>query len=204
MARRESLRRRRPSRKPKPRFLLVCEGQVTEPCYFRELRHLMRSLIELELLPGGDPKALVERAVQKRAESKVLARREGDSYLAYDQVWCVFDVDQHERLNDALQQARDNKVSVAASNPCFELWALLHFQDQTAFIERGKVQSLCRSYMPQFDKKLPCAKLLDRYQEAKERALKLEQLNLSQNKVGANPSTGVHHLIQEIELQSQA
>lgn len=203
MRKRDSLRRRRPSRTPKLRFLIVCEGIVTEPRYFRELRHLMRSLIELDLLPGGDPKVLVERAVQKKAESEILASRQKDSYLAYDQAWCVFDVDQHERLGDALQQAQDNEIRVGVSNPCFELWALLHFQDQTAHIERGKVQSLCRKHMPKYEKELPCSKLMEYYPAARERASNLDQWHQSRGTQGANPSTGVYRLIAEIELHSQ-
>ncbi len=122
MKKRDSLRRRGPTRSPKLRFLIVCEGQVTEPRYFNQLRHLLRSLVDLEILPGGDPKILVERAIQKKGEADSAASRKNDSYLAYDQVWCVCDVDQHPRLADALQQARDNGIDVALSNPCFELW----------------------------------------------------------------------------------
>ncbi len=50
--RRDILRRRRPFRSPGLRFLIVCEGTKTEPGYFREMRNLERSLIELTLSPG--------------------------------------------------------------------------------------------------------------------------------------------------------
>jgi len=204
MKRRDSLRRRGPTRSPKLRFLIVCEGQVTEPRYFNQLRHLLKSLIDLEILPGGDPKILVERAVQKKGEADSAANRKNDSYLAYDQVWCVCDVDEHPRLNDALQQARDNGIDVALSNPCFELWALLHFQDQTAYVERGVVQHLCREYMPRDIKELPCETLLERHSEAAERALSLDQLHESRGTQGGNPSTGVYRLVAEIKSQSQS
>ena len=203
MKRRDSLRRRGPTRSPKLRFLIVCEGQVTEPRYFSRLRHLLRSLVELEILPGGDPKKLVERAVQKKSEADAAASRKKDSYLTYDKVWCVCDVDEHPRLNDALQQARDNGIDVALSNPCFELWALLHFQDQTAHIERGVVQHLCRKHMPGYIKELPCETLLERHSEAAERAVKLDQLHESREAPGGNPSTGVYRLVAEIKSQSQ-
>lgn len=204
MKRRDSLRRRGPTRSPKLRFLIVCEGQVTEPRYFSQLRHLLRSLIELEILPGGDPKALVERAVLKKTEADSAASRRNDRYLAYDQIWCVCDVDEHPRLNDALQQARDNGIKVALSNPCFELWALLHFQDQTAHIERDVVQHLCREHMPRYVKELPCADLLERSPEASKRASRLDQWHDSRGTPRGNPSTGVYRLVAEIELQSQA
>ncbi len=163
----------------------------------------MRSLIELELYRVGDPKSVVERAVQKKRESETAAKRQRDSYLAYDRVWCVFDVDQHARLADAIQQARDNEIGVAVSNPCFELWALLHFQDQNAHITRSKVQSLCRKHIPHYEKELPCAALWERYSEARERAVKLDHWHQSRGTSGGNPSTGVYRLIAEIEAEKQ-
>ena len=202
MKKRDSLRRRNPSRAPKQRFLIVCEGTVTEPCYFRQLRHLLRSLIELVIIPGGDPKTLVERAVEKKAESYRAAHRQGDAYLAYDQVWCVCDVDEHKRLPAALQQARDNGINMAVSNPSFELWALLHFADQTAHIEREKARALCKKHMPRYDKELPCDVLMPRYPDARQRAVKLEQWHESRDTAGSNPSTGVYLLVEQIRVQA--
>jgi hypothetical protein len=139
---RNSLRRGRPTREPKRRFLIVCEGEVTEKRYFEHARRLLRSLIELEISAGGDPKALVERAAEIKRKSDEMASRQKDDNLRYDRVWCVCDVDEHPRLRDARQQARDNGINMAVSNPCFELWALLHFQDQNSHIERDKVRAL--------------------------------------------------------------
>jgi hypothetical protein len=125
------LRRRKPFREPKPRILIVCEGTRTEPEYFTDLRNRERSLVELVIEAGGTPKTLVERAVALKKESKRQAKK--DPNLGYEHVWCVFDVDEHPYVAEAQQQARDNKIDVAISNPCFELWALLHFQDQHAW-----------------------------------------------------------------------
>ena len=76
------------------------------------------------------PKTLVERAVAMKREAALEAKRKKDENLKYDQVWCVFDIDEHPFVPEAKQQARDNGIEVAISNPCFELWALLHFRDQ--------------------------------------------------------------------------
>ena len=204
MRRTENLRRRRATRTPKQRFLIICEGRVTEPRYFNQIRHLMRSPIDLEVLPGGDPKLLVELAVQRKRESDLNASRNNDSYLAYDQIWCVCDVDQHERLRDALQQAKANLIQVALSNPCFELWALLHFQDQTAHIERAQARHLCKKYMPGYDKELPCSTLMQFLPDAVKRATELAAMHQRQNTHRANPSTEVYLLIAEIESQRQS
>jgi hypothetical protein len=195
---RDSLRRRRPFRPPRPRFLIVCEGTQTEPGYFREIRHLEQSIIELELSPGGEPKALVERAVEKKKTAERTAKSQQDENHCYDQVWCVFDIDEHRLVPEAKQQARENGIELAVSNPCFELWALLHFRDQRAHIERGPLHHECKQYIPGYDKRLPTAQLIPLLDDALRRARDLDQWQASRGCDGENPSTGVYRLMERI------
>jgi hypothetical protein len=183
---------------------LVCEGEVTERHYFNDLRREAGSLVELKIEHGGTPKTLVERAVQIKKAAEGDAKRSKDENLKYDAAWCVFDVDEHPFLAEARQQAHDNGISVAVSNPCFELWALFHFQDQRAHIERREVQRLCRQYMPRYEKRLPCEDLLPSYREAVHRSIALEQWNHTRGTEGGNPSTGVHKLTEEIMNEARS
>jgi hypothetical protein len=105
-------------RYPIQRFLIVCEGEKTEPEYFRRLRADHRLNAEVTILGlGVDPSQLVKEA---RSE-----RRQGD----FDQVWCVFDRDSWptQNFNEAFAQAKRLNVRIAYSNEAFELWYLLHF-----------------------------------------------------------------------------
>lgn len=198
MNRRDSLRRRRAFRQPLRRFLIVCEGQVTEKCYFSDLRQLDRAPVQFEFIAGAVPKTLVERAVARKRASEQAADRERDVNQLFDEIWVVCDVDEHPRVADATQQARDNGIRVAISNPCFELWALLHFQEQSSHIHRHSVQRLCRQYMPSYKKKLPCHVLMTHYDKAYERAVHLGRWHERRGTLGANPSTNVHDLVQSI------
>src|ERR1039457_414615 len=144
MKKRDNLRRRRSFREPRARFLIVCEGEVTDPDYFDDMRRMERGIIELEIAPGGVPKTVVERAVFMKKQSERDAKRRKDENHRYDSVWCVFDIDEHPFVPEAKQQTQANAINIAVSNPCFELWFLLHFQDQTAHIDRHKVQHMCR------------------------------------------------------------
>jgi hypothetical protein len=200
---RDSLRRRRSFRQPSARFLIVCEGKVTEPIYFKEIRRVERGIIDLDIVPAGVPKTVVERAVRLKQEAEWEAKLRADEYLRYDQVWCVFDVDEHPFVPEAKQQAQANAINIAVSNPCFELWFLLHFQDQTAHIERAKVQHLCREHMPGYQKAPPCDALLTQQAKAMERAVRLDNWQLSRSNTGGNPSTGVHRLIQQIQAAAR-
>jgi RloB-like protein len=189
-----------PSREPKRRVLIVCEGGVTEAGYFRDLRRAFRNpLVEVEIDDaGGVPKTLVGRAAARMKEAKRKAKTRSDEFLSYDEVWCVFDVDEHPHLLDARQQARDNGIDLAISNPCFELWALLHFQAQTGFLERGDARSRLQRHLPRYDKALPFARLHPNYVEAVRRAEELERRREDADDPGGNPSTGVHRLTERI------
>ena len=200
----DDLRRRRPHRQPKPRFLIVCEGTVTEPRYFRDVRHAERSLIDLQIEPGGTPRTLVERAVERKREADGKARKLKDDNQKYEEVWCVFDIDEHPLIPEANDQARANGIELAISNPCFELWALLHFQDQRAHIERGKAQHLCRSHMHNYEKDLDYETLRPKYSNALRRAEDLEKWHDSRGTVGANPSTTVYRLVERIKVQASS
>ena len=111
--------RRAPSLDPKPRILVLCEGSETEPRYLTGFIAWCRNpRVKVEIVPGvGVPFSIVQAAKARRAEAEQAAARAGDSYLAYDAVWCVFDVDEHPNLGDAMQMARGNQIDVAISNP---------------------------------------------------------------------------------------
>lgn len=189
MRRNDNLRRRKPFREQLPRILIVCEGIVTEKRYFEHLGRAERISVQLTVKGGGTPKALVEKALElKRADDDL-----------FDEVWCVFDIDEHPLVPEAKQQARDNGIQLAISNPCFELWALLHFQDQRAEIDRRQTQRLCRQHIAGYQKELPCDELERRHAVALDRATKLDQWQVDRDKAGGNPSTGVYVLVEKIK-----
>lgn len=97
--------------------------------------------------------------------------------------------------------AREHGIHLAISNPCIELWFLLHFEDQTAYIERRQAQSLAKE-------QLGCDKRLDDvalealqqgFGEAKERAQRLDVKHEGDGSgVNANPSSGTWRLVDSI------
>lgn len=197
---RRSLRRRPPRLQPRKRLLILCEGKITEPNYLNALRHAHRNrLIDVEVVPDcGVPKTVVEYAVERKKAAYREARRYSDQYRAYDEVWCVIDVDEHPRLAEAKQQARDNGIELAISNPCFELWILLHFQDQFAEQNRAVIQHACRAHMPDYNKHVNYEALQSRYEDAVSRAQRLELWQTERQNSGGNPSTKVHLLTETI------
>jgi hypothetical protein len=101
----------------KPTVLIVCEGKLTEPSYFK---HFRLSTAKIKAIGEGyNTVSLVERAAQ--------LSEEGD----YEQVWCVFDKDDFSSndFNNAITKAEHYGFGVAYSNQAFEYWIILHLDD---------------------------------------------------------------------------
>lgn len=106
----------------KPTILIVCEGENTEPSYFRQFK-LSTATIK-PVGEGYNTISLVKRAIHLAKEN------------SYDQVWCVFDADpkpdnpnQTKNFNDAINLADKNGFGIAYSNQAFEYWLILHLDD---------------------------------------------------------------------------
>ncbi|MEA5260613.1 RloB family protein [Arcicella aquatica] len=101
----------------KPTILIVCEGENTEPSYFKQFR--LSSATIKAVGEGYNTTSLVNRALQLANKGK------------YEQVWCVFDKDDfnNNSFNDAIKIAEANRFGVAYSNQSFEYWIILHFED---------------------------------------------------------------------------
>jgi hypothetical protein len=146
----------------------------------------------------GVPKRLVEIAKDHKKTAETNARRERDVNLVYNSVWCVFDVDDHPHISDARQMAADNGIELAISNPCFELWLLLHFRDGPGMQHRDKIKELLVHFVPGYDKNVKFSAFSDGYQQAVTRAKRLDNSAESDDDVGRNPTTGVYLLTEII------
>jgi hypothetical protein len=152
------LRRRRAVRPPYDRVLIVCEGEKTEPNYFKEIRQKARlsnahiQAIRSEL--GTDPANVV-----RSAEKSFLDKR-----CAFERVYAVFDRDDHRNYETAIEMAvakngrlrngarRPVIFEAIVSVPCFELWLLLHYANATTFVPRDRIISQLRSYIREYEK----------------------------------------------------
>lgn len=189
--RQKPLRRSPGTRIERRRILVVCEGENTEALYFDGVRRTLRlSTASIRVLGlGGDPTYVVRRAVDDRDD--------------YDEVWCVFDVEaprSHANLADALALAERKNVNCAISNPCFELWLVLHFRDQHAYVENDAIQHQlveCRCAYDRKHKNFDFAMVWATYQTAMDRAAALDarQIRDHPRVQDRNPWTSVHKLV---------
>jgi RloB-like protein len=108
----------------KKSFLIICEGENTEPLYFKNFPVPTNTVI----IEGGrnTKTSLVDYALKVRGKQRFEGR----------EVWCVFDYDvkpdeaatQPQDFNNAITKAESHGMKVAWSNDAFELWFVLHYQ----------------------------------------------------------------------------
>ena len=194
-AKARSVSRRAAIARPAVLFIVVTEGEVTEYEYLKAFGRVFgHRAVRLDLIRGvGDPRAVVERAI---AEKTVLVE---EAVTVNDSVWAVFDRDAHERFAEAGDMAKANRIAVAKSNPCFELWGIFHYRDYDAPIERHDCQKvleqLCETYDRRRNKNFASKELIQgSYGEAVDRAESSLVRRAAEGAPGSSPSTSVHCL----------
>ena len=203
MSKKNIYSRNRPIRTPAKILYLFCEGEKTEPNYFcaihRKYRDILRDKFSLQIKDTfhTDPIGLVE-------EAKDLLRL--NETQKGDIIWCVFDVNNNNNntLNNAFQRA-GKKIQIALSNPCFEVWYILHFKYSTASIRSSEeAVSILKEYIPNYEKNCDVLDTLSQKPNSLADAINgSKQLNdyheTSGNNVNfqsGNPSTQVFKIIE--------
>jgi len=187
-------------------LLIFTEGSKTEPMYLTHWQRLHRDRVSVGFDAfHGAPLQLVERAVARRADEPRKSRP--GRAEAHDEYWCVFDVDEHPNIGRALDLAASNGISVAVTNPCIEMWFLLHFQDLNGAIDRGDAQRRSSDLLGCGKAPTPVAltALAGGYPEARRRARALDSKHvLDGSPPRSNPSSGLWRLIDRIRPPGRA
>jgi hypothetical protein len=197
-----SVGRKVTSQAKKFQVLIFAEGEKTEEIYVNHWwrKHRERVVVSFADYRGSAPMKLVEAATaQRTADLRDARKGKGD---AYDEYWCVFDVDQHPRLADAIALAEEDGIKVALSSPCLEVWFLIHFDAQTANLDRYEAQHRVKALLN--CDKVPTAAALqlleERYEVAKKHAQALDRKHLGDGASHPwNPCSNIWELIETIK-----
>ncbi len=147
------------------RILIVTEGSKTEPLYLGEICAAYRlHSANVSVHPsqlGTAPIQVVDYAKNLFENGD---QHKGIRPRSFDQVYAVFDRDDHDSYFSALNRVQtldgrlrnDNKELISfkavASIPSFELWLLLHHEDIQAPIHRDEVMQRLKEYLPDYEK----------------------------------------------------
>ena len=178
--------------RPRQKILIICEGEKTEPNYFKKFKIRPEFVVKVEGF-GMNTVSLVKEAMRLAKESN------------YDQIWCVFDKDDFStnNFNNALTLAKKNKNQVAYSNEAFELWYLLHFSYVDTGIPRGSYQrrlsaQRCLGHPYKKNSEAIFDELYTKQKDAIRNAKRLLGEYQPNNPAKDNPSTTVHLLVEQL------
>lgn len=212
----------RPARNRKYTYhiLIACEDQTTEPEYFKEYKDSFEAIWPKETLflkpigTGRNSLGVVQQAIEERS------KLETNDKTTIDQTWAVFDKDDLdksegniERFNKAFDLGKEEKVKIAYSNECFELWLLLHFEkeDPKKAIPRAEIYSrlekAIQKHQPEFvyeHGNSNVVKLVSKYGDKKAAIKRAEELFNYHNQekhqaIESNPNTLVYNLVRELD-----
>ena len=195
-------------------YLIVCEGEKTEPNYFASLKEsLPKGVLELTQI---DIDGTGKNTLSIIGEAKKLRKRYEEKYLRkIDKVWAVFDKDSFpsKNFNNAINKGEHSrpKINCAWTNEAFELWYLLHFSYYNTGLSRHQYQKLIEKEINKASGKkgykytknsVEMYSLLNSYGNqdfAISNAEKLEKLYNDRRFSNHNPCTKVHLLIKELK-----
>ncbi len=185
------------SRVPRNIVLVVVEG-YTELNYLKGLKERDSNIKIVLIKPGpADPVRLVDACIQNMEKLDVDID-EGDLVI------CVFDVDENplERIVHAIDLATKNGICISLTNPCFELWLALHYQDVPGPIGRKEAYALMRKHCPMYSKTSDLGPILALRSDAMRRARKImDRAGASEpvDLLEINPSSNIHVALDAIE-----
>lgn len=144
------IRKPQKRRSYKKRFVIAVEGSETEPSYFNILKQIQSEYCIKCLWPtkGNDPLRVLKKLNQYLKQNKNFPN---------DETWIVIDKD--EWTNDQLDQLFEwsessNNFGFALSNPNFEYWLLLHFEDGTGKINSNNIINRLKRHLPNYKKRI--------------------------------------------------
>ncbi len=121
------------------RIVIASEGENTEPQYFQNLA-AKNSRITVRILKRmGEDKG---KSAPKHVLQQLRDFKKNEAPRKYDELWMVVDVDRWKSLDEIVKICKEEEYDLAISNPCFELWLLLHFRSLEEYTDEERLKLL--------------------------------------------------------------
>lgn len=135
-----------------PVIVIACDDSKTAVRYFEALRGIVKGKATLTIVRNSrhniSPKGIVKKANEKLTQLKRDSDQHGGERTS---AWALIDREARPHLQeeaDAAKKCGDKRgINVVLSNPCYEVWTLLHledtgqlFSDCTAVLNRIKTK----------------------------------------------------------------
>lgn len=119
-------------------IIIATEGNKTEPHYFNAIATYYRnSKVHVEVLERKSTASAPEHVITELDKF----RREY-SLNEHDELWLVIDLDGwgSGKLSEVSTQCEQKNYGFAVSNPCFEVWLLLHVATLDSYTEQELIE----------------------------------------------------------------
>jgi hypothetical protein len=161
----------------RPNFFVFCEGK-TEISYVEFLRSEFR--VPIQIIPRKSDSNISDKYI-KRCESEYVTTKNDRTFVMFD-----LDVD---GLLERLNKLKD--ITLLVSNPCIEIWFLLHLEDCRSEISTEECIKRLSSHFRKYKKGV-----LHDAEKSVSTAIKRAE-TLPEH---CNPSSDIHQLIKSIQF----
>lgn len=174
-------------------FIIATEGAKTEPEYFSTLnaRNVAVHIKCLKKKSDSSPDKVLR---------KIKTYIHQENLKESDEAWVVVDRDRWEaaRLDELFEWSQEkHNFGLGLSNPNFEYWLLLHFEDGKSVFSSNECKERLQRYLPRYDKGINASKIsTDSIHEAIRRARQYD--NHMTTTWPHNKGTTVYKLVQNI------
>ena len=102
-------------------YLIVTDTEKTEKNYFEGIK---------DSIPDNLKNDLQIKIYSNRALSKIIdfAAEQRNKDERFRDIWLVFDRDEVKNFDKLIEEAKEAKMNIGWSNPCFEIWLMSYFQ----------------------------------------------------------------------------
>jgi hypothetical protein len=188
------------------RHLLVSGGITTEKDYFGYVQDaLSASGTTLKFVPDGrNPTYLLDVAITMKEEDRRECKRLNDMANVYKRVWVITDTDDFaSEIQGLVPKAMKAGVELVVSNPCFELYLVLHDRSFTKYCDADQIQVEAKRLgltTGRNDKNVVVDKLAGKFKDAEVFSQQLRQRHEQDGKLFPenNPATDVDSVVRAL------
>ncbi len=180
------------NRRYKKLFIIAPEGRKTEPNYFYSVIRRYNSNSSIKVITGkaSSPNQVLKRIRNFQKQNHMKSK---------DESWIVLDKDEwlDTQMDEINRWTNKKKNFLALSNPNFEYWLLLHFEDGNGIGSKRELKQRLNKFLPCYQKDIDKHKFpYEAVQDAIIRASK--QINSQNDTTLPFGSTTVFMLVKQI------
>ena len=103
-------------------YLIITDAEQTEKNYFEGIKNSIPDSLKNDL----QIKIYSNKALAKIIDFAAEQRNKDERFR---NIWLVFDRDEVKNFDKLIEVAKKNKMNIAWSNPCFEIWLMSYFKN---------------------------------------------------------------------------